>query len=59
MCTLCENCTFNNFGNCDENEPHYMNVFDEDDCKSYQEDEDCGPLDEDMGLDTNDPFDDY
>lgn len=55
MCTLCENCTFNNFGNCDENEPHYMNVFEEDDCESYLEVEDCGPSDEDMGYDQDEP----
>ena len=55
MRTLCEKCYNNNYGNCYESKKQYLHVFDEEDCDKYIEDEDCGPLDEDMGYDQDEP----
>ena len=55
MRTICEICSNNNFGNCYEDKPQYMKVFDEDECDGYLEDEDCGALDEDLGIGQDEP----
>ena len=45
---ICEDCTYNNFGSCDFDRREYMNVYDEEDCDDYLEDEDCGLTDDQM-----------
>ena len=55
MCTLCDKCTFNNFGVCYKDKEQYLHVFDEDDCDEYVEDEDCGALNEDLGFGQDEP----
>lgn len=55
MPTLCEKCYNNNYRNCYEGKPQYMKVYNEDDCNAFLENEDCGPLDEDLGLGQDEP----
>ena len=55
MSTLCKRCYNINYGNCYEDKPQYMKVYDEDDCDAFLENEDCGALDEDLGFGQDEP----
>lgn len=56
MRTICKKCYNNSYGNCYEGKPRYMKVYDEDDCNAFLENEDCGPLDEDLGIGQDEPW---
>lgn len=52
---ICKKCYNNSYGNCYEGKPQYMKVYDQDDCNAFLENEDCGPLDEDLGFGQDEP----
>lgn len=50
----CDSCYFNNFGSCDEDNSAYHHGGRG--CDDYEEDEDCGLDDEDLGYDQDKPW---
>ncbi len=50
---ICDECLFNNFGSCDNGYDYYMKVYNPNDCDEFEEDEDCGPNEDELGYDFN------
>lgn len=49
----CDSCYFNNFGSCDKDNSSF--IHDGRGCDDYEENEDCGLDDEDLGYDQDEP----
>lgn len=56
LISLCEKCLFfNGISECYKEKAQFMKVEKAEDCEDYQEDEDCGFSEEDLGIGQDDP----